>query len=171
MKKHTFHPLLFTLLFLSSTLYAEPKTIKIDTNGKAMFEVFYHRVGTNNTGAAIGGLIGAGIQAGIESDKDAKKTQELQPHVNQEAWKELFINEVNETLKGKDYIVKWVDKTDKKNKDPLITLYPENYGFKLVDTNTRLVSAFVSFKAQLTHKGEKHEKQDYYIVHKSHRSY
>lgn len=159
------------LMHLSCAILAAPKIIEIDTIGNAKFDVLYHRVNVNNTGAIIGGLIGAGIQAGIESGKDKKKLEELQPHIPTNAWQDFFIEEMDRNLKQKNYSAKWVDKSNKKTQSTLIILYPELYGFKLVDANMELVSAFVSFKAQLVHNGKKYDKQDYYIAHKKRRTF
>ncbi len=78
-----------------------PRTIAIEIDGKAEFDVVYHRARTNATGAVIAGLVGAGIQAGIEADQDARKRDALYPYVAEQAWRDVFIKTMTDTLAAK----------------------------------------------------------------------
>jgi hypothetical protein len=127
-----------------------PRTIAIEIDGKAEFDVVYHRARTNAVGAVIGGLVGAGIQAGIEADQDAKKRAELYPYVAEQAWRDVFIKTMTDTLAAKGLEAVWVDAgshAKPESADIYLTLYPETFGFRMVDSTTGLVSAYVEFDA------------------------
>ena len=160
-----------TLLFSASTYATETRTIYIDIVGKGEFEVFYSRVSTNSAGAAFGGLIGAGIQSGIEANKDAEKTKELSPLIKKDTWKTQFLDTLNDKLEAEGFKAVWVEDRGEIGDGLVLSIYPENYGFKVVNTSTYLVSAFVAFKAEFSSgqlkRGQKGEKEGYYLTNKS----
>lgn len=162
------------ILFANLLQASEEKTIYIDVIGDAEFDVIYHRASSNVAGVAIGGLIGAGIQASMESSKDANKVDQLGPLVEKGSWREYFLETLNSRLKSKGYEAEWEGGQSKLTEDLVLKLYPDNYGFKLVDSTTMLMSAYVEFEATLSHFGDRkseRKKQHFYITSKDKRSY
>jgi hypothetical protein len=164
------------LLLLSTSIYAtDTKTIYIDVVGEGEFEVIYHRALSNATGAVVAGLIGAGIQSGVESSKDREKTIQLRPLINQGTWKVRFLDTLNDKLESEGFEAVWVEETRKITDGLVLKIYPENYGFKLVDTSTHAVSAFIDFKASLSSgsakNSEEWEKEAFYLTNRNQYSF
>jgi hypothetical protein len=160
------------VLLLSTSAYADlNKTIYIEIVGEGKFEVIYHRALSNAIGAAIGGLIGAGIQSGVEASKDEEKTKELSPLIKKDTWKIQFLNTLNDKLEAEGFAAVWVEDTRDIGDGVVLKIYPENYGFKLVDTSTQVVSAFIAFKASFSSENSKNakeqEKEAFYITNKN----
>lgn len=161
-----------TVLLLSASTYAsETRTIYIETIGEGKFEVLYHRALSNATGAVIGGIIGAGIQSGIEAGKDQKKTKELSPLIIKDTWKTRFLNTLNDKLESEGFEAVWVEDSKDVGDGLVLKIYPDQYGFKLVNTSRRLVSAFIDFKASLSSGSSKNakgnNKEAYYLTNKN----
>lgn len=165
-----------TLLLLSTSIYAaDTKTIHIDVVGEGKFEVIYHRALSNATGAVIGGLIGAGIQSGVESGRDREKTDQLRLLINKDAWKVRFLETLNDKLETEGFEAVWVEDAKKTGDGLVLKIYPENYGFKLVDSSTHAVSAFIDFKASLSNGSSKDpeewEKEAFYLTNRNQYSF
>lgn len=159
------------MLLSASAHAADNKTIYIDIVGEGRFEVIYHRATSNATGAVIAGVIGAGIQSGIEAGRDEEKARQLGELIEKEAWKTQFLDTLNDKLIAEGYEAVWAGDTRDPGAGAVLKIYPEYYGFRMVDTTTRLVSAFIAFKAAFftgnsTHNA-KPEKESYYITHKN----
>ncbi len=157
------------LLFASAN--ADPnKTIHIEIIGAGNFEVIYHRALSNAIGAAIGGAIGAGIQSSVEASKDGDKVKELSPLIKKDTWKTRFLDTLNDTLEAEGFDAVWVENTRDIGDGVVLNIYPESYGYRMVDTTTRMVSAYVEFKAGFSAKNEKNakdmEKVTYYITNR-----
>jgi hypothetical protein len=165
------------LLICAQAVANESRTIQIRVDGAPRFDVVYHRALTNATGAVIGGLIGAGIQSSIESDKDAKKREALGPHVSAGLWNDAFVKTLNEALQTKGFDPLWVEgKADPQapEADIYLTLFPASYGFRMVDSTTALVSAYVEFAATYTNEvkpRQKLPKEAFYMTNKKQSSY
>jgi hypothetical protein len=165
------------LLICAQAVANESRTIQIRVDGAPKFDVVYHRALTNAVGAALGGLIGAGIQSSIESDKDAKKREALGPHVATTVWNDVFVKTLNEALQTKGFDPLWVEsKADPQapKADVYLTLFPASYGFRMVDSNTALVSAYVEFAASYTNEvkpRQKLPKEAFYMTNKKQSSY
>ena len=166
------------LLACVPALGAEPRTIAIEVDGDARFDVVYHRALTNATGAVIAGLIGAGIQAGIEADHDAKKRRELAAHVAEDAWRDVFLRTLTETLVAKGFEPVWVetDGHQRAGADLYLVLYPATYGFRMVDSTTALVSAYVEFEARyasepLAARNKSPPRERFYVTDRTQVSY
>ena len=173
-----FIPTLTTLLALilpSSFLHASDKTtIYIDIIGNAEFEVIYHRATSTATGAVIGGLIGAGIQAGVESSKDESKIKEIEPMIADNSWKEYFLATLNSKLESKNYEAKWINSNEKISKGLILKIYPDNYGFKIVDSATKLMAAYIDINVTLTNLDNSKtegKKKNFYVTNRDRRSY
>lgn len=154
------------------------RKVAIEIEGKAEFDVIYHRALSSATGAVLGGLIGAGIQSGIESDADAKKRAAIYPHVAEQAWRDVFIKTMTETLAEKGLEPVWIDDgtTPKAGTaDLYLVLYPSKYGFRIVDTASQMVAAFVEFDAVYSSKPisarNKPDKEAFYLTDRSQVSY
>jgi len=161
-----------TVLLLSSSCFAsEIKTIYIDIVGAGTFEVIYHRALSNATGVVIGGLVGAGIQSGIEAGLDTGKAQQLSPLIAGDTWKTRFLDTLNDKLQAEGYQAVWVNSSKEIGDGVVLKIYPAQYGFRLVDTTTNMVSAFVAFKASFwkgkPKNNQKSQKEEYYITDKN----
>ena len=168
------------MLLLASASVAQdaPRRIAIQIEGKAEFDVIYRRALTNATGAVLGGLIGAGIQAGIESNEDSEKRDAIQPHVAQQAWRDIFIQTMTDSLAEKGLETVWIDAgTEPKagTADMYMVLYPSKFGFRIVDTTSLMMASFVEFEAAYSTKpisgNSKPVKEPFYITDKSQVSY
>lgn len=164
------------MLLCSGSIFAtNAKTIYIDIVGEGKFEVIYSRATSNATGAAFGSFIGAGIQSSVEASQDAKKRKELRPLIKKDAWKTQFLDTLNNKLEAEGYTAVWVDDKGSIGDGLVLKIYPESYGFKLVNTSKHLVSAYIAFKASFSNgplkKGQKNEKEAYYITNKNQHSY
>jgi hypothetical protein len=164
------------MLLLSISSYAaDTKTVYIDIIGKGKFEVIYHRALTNATGAVIAGLIGLGIQSGIESDRDSRKKEELQPLINQDSWKTAFLDTLNDKLESSGFEAVWVENSKDINDGIVLNVYPDQYGFRMVDTSTRMISAYTTFEASFSSRtaksNKKQKKEKFYITNKNQHPY
>jgi hypothetical protein len=170
--------LLTAAIFLAAAPVAaeETRVIQIRVDGAPEFDVIYHRAQTNATGAVIAGIIGAGIQAGVEADRDATKRKEFQPHIADDVWQNVFVNTLNEALLAKGFQPQWVEgkAVDKDAKaDVYLVLFPDAYGFRVVDSSSMLMSAFVEFEATYAREPIKRvkSKEPFYVTDKKQASY
>lgn len=168
--------LLAVLLILAGPVSAaSPTIVYINVIGEADFEVVYHRAESNATGAVIAGVIGAGIQSGIEKGKDSEKEDQLRPLINRESWKEQFLDTLNDKLVAEGYEAVWVEDARDIGEGIVLKIYPDKYGFKMVDTSSRMVSAFITFKASFSGSSRRDqkaaEKEDYYIANRNQHSF
>lgn len=158
----------FLLLLSASTYATDTKTIYIDIVGEGKFEVIYHRATSNATGAVIAGLIGAGIQSGIEASKDQAKTNQLSPLINKETWKIQFLDTLNDKMESEGFEAVWVEDTKHRDSGIVLKIYPDSYGFKMVDTSTHLVSAFIEFKASFSGgSSQEWDKEAFYLTNRN----
>jgi hypothetical protein len=155
-----------------------PRKIAIEIQGKAEFDVLYRRALSNATGAVLGGLIGAGIQAGIESNEDAEKRAAIYPYVAEQAWRDIFIKTMTESLAEKGIETVWIDAGSEPKPgtaDMYMVLYPEKFGFRIVDTTTLMMASFIEFGAVYSSQPisgkNKPAKEPFYITDKSQVSY
>lgn len=164
--------LVATALLLSAPAFAEEtRTIYIEVAGQAEFEVIYHRALSNAFGAAIGGIIGAGIQSGVEASKDTGKADQLRPLIQTDTWRDRFLDTLNDELEADGFEAVWIDQAQDAGKGFLLKIYPESYGYRMVDTTTQMVSAYIAFKASFSGGSTKNsnagEREAYYITGKS----
>lgn len=148
---HWLSALTAALVLVAAPVAADTaRAIQIRVDGAPEFDVIYHRAQTNATGAVIGGIIGASIQAGVEADRDGDKRKEMQPHIADDIWQNVFVKTLNEALLAKGFEPQWIEgKADGKGAkaDVYLLLSPDSYGFRVVDTTTLLVSSYVEFQA------------------------
>lgn len=159
-----------TLLLSISARASDSEFIYIEIVGQGEFEVFYHRVLSNAIGAAVGGIIGAGIQSGIEANKDQEKTNQLRPLIDKEGWKLQFLDTLNDKLESEGFEAVWIEDKKDVGDGVVLKIYPHSYGYKIVDTTTQLVSAFIDFEASFWRGNSKNakerEKEAYYITNR-----
>ena len=164
-----------TLLLSAPFCDADTKTVYIDIVGESKFEVIYHRALTNATGAVIAGIVGAGIQSGIEHGRDTEKEKELSPLISKDTWKSQFLDTLNAKLESKGFEAVWVENTKDINEGIVLKVYPDQYGFRMVNTTTRLVSAYTTFQASfangVANKNTRQEKEKFYITNKNQHTY
>ncbi|MFC4311253.1 hypothetical protein ACFPN2_19295 [Steroidobacter flavus] len=155
----------------------QARIINIRIDGTPKFDVVYHRAKTNATGAVIGGIIGAGIQAGIEADRDGDKRKALAAHVSEDVWQSGFVKTLSETLLAKGFEPVWVEGKDSPKDakaDVYLVLFPASYGFRMVDSTTELVSAYVEFEASYASKPiapRKSSKEPFYLTDRKQAAY
>jgi hypothetical protein len=178
---HWFSALTAALILAAAPVSAdETRAIQIRVDGTPEFDVVYHRAKTNATGAVIGGIIGAGIQAGVEADRDSDKRKEIQPHIADDVWQNVFLKTLGEALQAKGFQPQWIVEGEKDAKDKAkekadvyVILFTDAYGFRVVDSTTMLVSAYVEFEATYAREPIKRvkEKEPFYITDKKQASY
>lgn len=167
------------LLLAFASFAQEPsRKIAIEIDGKAEFDVIYRRALSNATGAVLGGLIGAGIQAGIESNEDAEKRAAIYPYVAEQAWRDVFIKNMTDALAEKGLEPVWIEagaSPKPGTADMYLVLYPGQFGFRVVDTTSRMLAAFVEFEAAYSIRPisgtNKPAKEPFYLTDKSQVSY
>lgn len=154
------------------------RKIAIEIDGTAEFDVIYRRALSNATGAFLGGLIGAGIQAGIESNEDAEKRAAIYPYVAEQAWRDVFIKNMTDALAEKGLEPVWIEagaSPKPGTADMYLVLYPGQFGFRVVDTTSRMLAAFVEFEAAYSIRPisgtNKPAKEPFYLTDKSQVSY
>ena len=172
---HWLSALTAALVLVAAPVAADTaRAIQIRVDGAPKFDVVYHRAQTDATGAALGGIIGASIQAGVEADRDANKRKEMEPHIADDVWQNAFVKTLNETLAAKGYEPQWVEgKAGKDAKaDVYLLLFPASYGFRIVDSTTLLVSAYVEFEASYAREPIKRaNKEPFYLTDKKQAAY
>jgi hypothetical protein len=171
-------PAAMLLLAFPSFAQDPPRKIAIEIDGKAEFDVIYHRALSDATGAVIGGLVGAGIQAGIESSADAEKRAAIYPYVAEQAWRDVFIKTMTDALAEKGLEPVWIDvdaDPEPGTADIYLVLYPGQFGFRMVDTTGKTLAAFIEFEAVYSSQPisgrNKPAKEPFYLTDRSQVSY
>ncbi len=142
------------MLAAGSVVANEPRKVHIQVDGDPKFEVLYHRALSNHIGGAIASYVGAGIQATVEAEKDAEKRAALRSHVAEQIWNDVFIKTLDDSFRAKGWQPVWVegkstphDADVGADADVYLTLFPASYGFRVVDSSTALVAAYVELEA------------------------
>lgn len=144
-----FRPIaLICIALVSIPLSADVKKLNVGVSKEGKFEVFYSRAKSNTTGAALAGLIGAAIQSSAESSNDNAKTQALLAKIQDSSCSSRLLETLQEKLAEKDY---QVDLTDEKS-PPNLDINIEYCGFKMVNTQTYLMSPFI--RLEIKYSGE-----------------
>lgn len=130
------------------------RNISLVVQGNAEFDVLYHRVESTATGAALGGLIGAGIETSIRSSADDKKKAQLVEYVGDLSCKSTLIHALEKKLGDSGFVLLAAPKARKKNVENQpgglsLEIVLNSCGYKMVDTVTQKVSAFIYFDAIL----------------------
>lgn len=151
------------LLSIYGFLFAVPaaandKKLFIKFNPTDKFDVLYHRAESTATGAVLFGLIGAGIEEGVRSNKDKEKKKQLLEHIDNPSCNGRFLAALEKKLIDKGYesvVIKDGENINVADKDLLLEVKTNICGFKLVDTNADLVAPFINFSAVLKKDGKK----------------
>lgn len=159
----------FLIIASHSSFAAETLYVKID--GKSAFEVLYHRATSTTMGAALGGLIGASIEAGIDHSKDGEIKNQLLPQLQDNAWQAHFLNQLNTKLEQNNYKAVWLEDGKTVKKGLLLTVKPEYHGIKVVNSTEQTVAAFIAFKATLIdERNVLYKDEPFYITSKAKRT-
>lgn len=178
---HWLSALMAALVLVAAPVSAdETRAIQIRVDGTPEFDVIYHRAQTNATGAVIAGLIGAGIQAGVEADRDSDKRKQIQPHIADDVWQNVFLKTLGEALQAKGFQPQWIVEGEagfkeklKEKADVYVILFTDAYGFRVTDSTTMLMSAYVEFEATYASEPIKKvkQKEPFYITDKKQTTY
>lgn len=172
-----FSALIAALVLLAAPVAAdENRAIQIRVDGAPEFDVIYHRAETNMTGAAFAGVIGAGIQVGIEAERDSTKRKELKPHVADDVWQKAFVTTLNDALLAKGFEPRWVEgqaSSKDAKADIYLIVFPASYGYRVVDSSSMRVSAYVEFEAAYAREPIKRpkSKEPFYLTYKEQAAY
>lgn len=165
--RHVLTVIAVAVLLASSACPAATRTVYIELVGRGTFQVIYHRALSNATGTAIAGVIGAGVQFGVEAGRDASKTDQLEPLIEKDAWQVKFLDTLNSKLETEGYEAVWVEDSSKVTDGIILKIYPESYGYRMVNTSTRLVSAYVDFDASFSSAktARSQDREAFYLTH------
>lgn len=151
-----------------------PQKVAIEIQGKAEFDVIYHRALSNAAGAVLGSFIGAGIQSAAEASGDAEKRKALYPYVAGQAWRDFFIKTMTDSLAEKGLETVWVEPGNHHEPgtaDMYIVLYPAKFGFRIVDSSTLMMASFIEFEAAYSTQAifgkNRPVKEPFYLTDKS----
>ena len=135
-------------------------SIGLNFTNNGEFEVLHSRATATGTGAAVAGLVGAMIESGIESSKDAKREQELIPQLK-------TTNCASDLTAGFQKIVErngnYQLAADSKEADVTLNVKVRSCGFRVVDTNRVLLSSYVELNYDFSDEKRNTNKQDQYI--------
>ena len=157
-----FNLLIVSALFMFQTSNinaADDKNISFSVPETDRFEVFFHRVQTDATSAIFFGLLGAAVDEGVQSNKDAEKKLELLAGRDEPSCADQFIQSFTDKLSAKDYSIdvsRVSDATQNHTKKGLwLNIKNVVCGFKVVNTQTSDVLAFMSFQSYLMKDNKK----------------
>ncbi|MFC3194029.1 hypothetical protein ACFODZ_07230 [Marinicella sediminis] len=165
--------LFWVFMFFCFAVCAEDETqsVLVQLKNKGDFDVFFHRSQSNATGAAIGGLIGAGIETGISKSKDMELEARLVEKLGEQNCHEQLIDSFTEKLEPADqYRLVGKDEADRNTLQLDIRI--KDCGFKLVNSDSGELSAFVTLLVKLnTAKGKKLFEEKFYLRSKQQNSF
>jgi len=165
----------FVLLFIISTLQSHSKgqkeiNLSISNDGK--FDILYHRFESTATGAILGGIIGGTIEEGVRKGKDTKKKKEILNLLSDATCRTRLIDTFIGKLSYNDIIVLEEDNIKKNKKSKFwLEINILKCGFKMVNSATKEVSAFVEFKTKIRNKNKTTLKKKLSIIAKNKYSY
>jgi len=160
------------LLIWSTILFSQERNeINIHVTSTGKFDVLFHRAQSTATGAILFGLIGAGVQQSIESGKDTGMKKTVLKLVEDASCKSRLIKSLTEKLEQNGYKTnviqkKRLSKSEKNN--TVLGLKIIRCGYRLVNSSTKKMSAFVEFKATLKDKKREIYKNKFLIKSKQH---
>lgn len=159
---------LLVLLYSFPALSDAPQSIAIVFEDEGKVDVLYHRAMSTSTGAVIGGLIGAAVEEGVRDGKDDKKLALILPHLRDPVCTKQFLLALTEKLEAGGYQPMYSE--DSQSSPLILQIDIDSCGFKMVNTSTQKVSAFISFEAKLmsVKKREPELEEKFYLNSKEH---
>lgn len=154
----------------TNALPNEKQSVSLNLNNGGKFDVLYHRAESAATGIVLAGLIGYGIEEGIRGGKDGKKKDQLLSYISDPSCKNIFLSSLAEKLKKEGYDVSNSQSSEnvKAGHDKLsLNIKINSCGFKLVNTDSKQVSAFIDFKTILYDGNKNPVKQKYIFFGKT----
>ncbi len=163
---------IFTIIIVLFTFQGQTKTINLSISNEGKFDVNYHRFASTNYGAIIGGLVGASIDSGIRKGKDTKKKNELLKTLSDSTCKTRLVEQfVNKLINNEFTVV--LEQSNKKNKKSTFWLDINiiKCGYKMVNSSTEEMSAYVEFKTVIRTNNKVVTKKKYSIKAKKQYNY
>ncbi|WP_027329954.1 hypothetical protein [Marinimicrobium agarilyticum] len=118
----------------------------IDVKDKGKFDLLFDRAKSTATGAAVGGLIGAGVEAAVRSGNDEEKLEQLRPFLSVETCETELLSAFEEKLSGRGYTVE--NEAPSKSNALTVELEIKECGFKVVNSQTLAMAAFINFETR-----------------------
>jgi len=140
---------------------AAPVTVELQVSAEGKFEVLHSRAKSTATGAALFGLIGAGIEEGNRAGKDKKREEEIIPLLEDTTCSPVLINAMAERLSEKGFKLHAPDAGIQAVGEiqNILHLKIVACGFKMVDSGTEDMAAFVAAKYYVIEPKQKKPKK------------
>lgn len=145
-KNKTKSGLLLLLLLQCGEISAQgDDTLPVHLISTTTFGISYHRAIATGTGAAVGGLIGAGIGAKVSSNKDRDKRELLEPFIENSECEVTLLDSLTTKLASRGISAKIEKNPPSISGSRGISLDIKECGFKLTDSQAMLISPYVKF--------------------------
>ena len=151
-------------IIFTACAIADENAIELKIKDDGDFDILLHRAESTATGAVIGGLIGAGIEEGVRSSKDSSKKKQILEKIEKPSCKDKLYSSLLKKLQTSGYTINTL--TEETKTDTIIEIEISNCGFKLSDSDTRKLSAFIDFKATLLNGSDKPIKHKFFFFGK-----
>jgi len=164
--------LLFFIVLTFQSYSKSKKEVNLSIASNGTFDILYHRFESTATGAILGGIIGGSIEEGVRKGKDTKKKKEILNLLSDSTCKKRLVDTLIDKLNDND--IKVQESSDlKKNKKSKFWLELKilKCGFKMVNSSTKEISAFVEFKTKIRNKNKITQKKKHTIKAKNNYSY
>ncbi len=138
-----------------------PLTVSLEIEAVGKFEIIHSRAESTATGAVLFGLIGAGISESNRAGKDKRRKEAIAPFLDNMACAPMLIEATEERLDEKGFKLRTVDAGDPNEPDVayVIVLKIGTCGFKMMDSQTDEVAAFVVAEYHILKPGQKKPKK------------
>lgn len=117
------------------------------------FEVQYARVRDTATGAALLGLVGAAIEAGVSSESDSQRQAEIEKVLGETSPAEALLEAIRTTFESdSDIALSTFDRkiASAESYDATGIFTVEEYGFTLIDRDSEELHPYITFHAKVT---------------------
>lgn len=140
---------ILALLFSTTAIAQENKEIKILVSNTGMFDIIFHRAKSTATGAILFGVIGATVQEGHLKSKDTKMKKQVLETLSDSSCSKNFINKLIEKLGKNSFNAYLADNKKDKSKELFLNIKIKKCGFKMVNSTTNYIAAFIDFNVFL----------------------
>ena len=158
------------VFYISPALAESQRTIIISLNNQPeFFDVYYSRAMTTATGMAVAGLIGYAIEESSRSNNDQYKKEQLLPYISDTKCQSRFLAALTKKLESDGFEIFFpTDEVAEEKISKELDIDIDSCGFKMVDSQLRQISSFISFKASLSDpdSGEELLKENFLITGK-----